>query len=233
MSQVARFCIGLIIAAIGVVVWDFAWPSTKTPQPTTQGSARFATHTTLPPTTQKSSWFTTRKTRDGISFLTRPVVSSQPAKAANSPPDALIAHMMRNKFINGIALRKSHWKGIVLHHSASDTSSYEAIDRDHSSKGWDGIGYHFTIDSKGVTTATMRWINQRNGAHCKGHNDYIGICLLGDFQYKKPTKTQLQYARSLVRTLCKEFGFSAQQVHGHNHFRSTKCPGSLKKSDVL
>src|SRR5436309_1783484 len=36
------------------------------------------------------------------------------------------------------------WKYVVLHHSASPTGGYDAIDREHRKVlGWSGCGYHF------------------------------------------------------------------------------------------
>lgn len=83
---------------------------------------------------------------------------------------------------------RSIW-GIVLHETQTNTERLatveEAIDKDHKSRGWEAIGYHYLINPKtGAWIRTRRPVNMR-GAHVKGKNDgLIGIGILGWWSYK-------------------------------------------------
>ena len=98
----------------------------------------------------------------------------------------------------------------VIHHSASPDVSAKTIDLWHKQKGWLGIGYHFVIRANG-TIEKGRALT-KIGAHAKGRNNYIGICLTG---YDKFTSAQV---KSLI-TLLNDLGVS--QIEKHYQ----KCPG--------
>ena len=91
------------------------------------------------------------------------------------------------------------WKYVVLHHSATATGSYGAIDQEHRKRlGWEGCGYHFVIGNgtgspDGQIEVAQRWSDQKHGIHCRnGKNpdvsEYgIGICLVGNLDDTPPT----------------------------------------------
>lgn len=130
------------------------------------------------------------------------------------------------------------WPGIVIHHSATQSGSVESIDAYHRDvRGWDGIGYHFVIGNgegmaDGQVVPTFRWAEQRNGAHCVGHNNRIGICLIGDFTKGEPTARQKESLRRLTRAL-QEWCGPGSEVVGHRCVpgAATACPGSLDVSE--
>ena len=70
---------------------------------------------------------------------------------------------------------------IVIHCSASGDDydmPLDSIRKDHLSKGWLDVGYHYYITRDGVVHKA-RPLNKR-GAHVRGHNEYsIGICYEG------------------------------------------------------
>jgi hypothetical protein len=104
-----------------------------------------------------------------------------------------------------------HHSGTVVDQNLTDYAKYvEAIRAYHKSKGWRDIGYHFVITPDGA----IHKGRTGRGAHCKGHNDTIGICLLGDFDLQHPTKKQLASLRSITKTYKK-----------HNYWANTRCPG--------
>ena len=87
------------------------------------------------------------------------------------------------------AVKERNWRFIIVHHSATDRGNATFFDRVHRDKGWEGLGYHFTIGNgtMGVADGQVeigpRWREQRTGAHCsvRGRPEYneigIGICL--------------------------------------------------------
>lgn len=66
----------------------------------------------------------------------------------------------------------------VIHHTESPCwTTVEDIDKWHKERGWDGIGYHYVVYCDG-TIHTGRSL-ERQGAHAKGRNHYVGIALVG------------------------------------------------------
>ena len=138
---------------------------------------------------------------------------------------------------------KSRWKGIVIHHSATDFGNADYIDLCHKYEGYDGIGYDFVINNglikngygqtDGAIEATYRWKTQTTGAHCKIQTDQtnywnehtIGICLIGNFENTKPTEAQWASLVKLVTFLQNRYNIPFDQIKGHRDIKPTKCPG--------
>jgi len=130
------------------------------------------------------------------------------------------------------------WRWIVIHHSASETGSAEVFDRWHRARGWDELGYHFVITNgrggpDGKVQVGSRWKKQKWGAHCGGtpNNDYnnygIGICLVGTYSNRLPSRAQRDSLRRLVLALADQYRIAPSDVIGHRDApnASTKCPG--------
>ena len=98
----------------------------------------------------------------------------------------------------------------VIHHSASGDVSVKEIDRWHKERGWDGIGYHWLIRENGDIEKGRLMTKQ--GAHAKGRNHYIGICLTG---YDKFTAQQVAALIRLLQT------FKIKHIESHHE----ECPG--------
>lgn len=132
--------------------------------------------------------------------------------------------------------------GIVLHHSATDSGANpwrlrDGIDRGHAGRGWGvffggrvyHIGYHYLVSTDGkVLPGRPEWLP---GAHCQGHNDAIGVCLLGNLSEqdshpaRPPTPAQMDALVRLVKDLMGKYGLSAEQVYLHRDLAPTECPG--------
>lgn len=127
------------------------------------------------------------------------------------------------------------WKWIVIHHSASPAGNMALFDKEHKSKGWDGIGYHFVIGNgtnsgDGQIEVTPRWPAQKWGAHAKtADNRYneqgIGICLVGNFDLDRPTQAQLRSLADLTAYLMQTYRIPAESIVGHRDTKATECPG--------
>ena len=92
--------------------------------------------------------------------------------------------------------------------SAADIHSW------HKAKGWDGIGYHRVIRIDGTIEhgRPTYWA----GAHCRGHNQKVGICLIGRDKFTKEQRTAL---------LDELYTLGATSVKGHYQLDSGKtCP---------
>lgn len=137
--------------------------------------------------------------------------------------------------------------GIILHHSATDQRlngqlvDAQFIDRMHARRGFNGItggrnyhiGYHYIIRGDGVIEAGRpEWMW---GSHTRGHNDQLGICLIGDFSSGdnpsgkkgplRPSKAQLEALNKLLCRLSAKYHFKAEDIHRHRDYAKTACPG--------
>jgi N-acetylmuramoyl-L-alanine amidase len=140
--------------------------------------------------------------------------------------------------------------GIIIHHSATPAKvdgrliGVAALDEMHAKRGFITwyrgriyhIGYHFVILPDG-SVQKGRPVGCR-GAHTHGpgrYNDYIGICLVGNFSSNankdgrqwpgKPTPAQLKSLVGLCKRMMTEYNISPENVKRHRDFNQTECPG--------
>jgi N-acetyl-anhydromuramyl-L-alanine amidase AmpD len=92
------------------------------------------------------------------------------------------------------------------------------------------IGYHYYIARSGEVVVGRQL--GTTGAHAKGHNQTIGICLAGGFGSDADdlatdhyTAVQLAAAYDLIRKLQDQYQISSDKVIGHNRVSSKACPG--------
>lgn len=123
--------------------------------------------------------------------------------------------------------------GIIIHHSATrDTASisHTAIREYHMGKlGWDEIGYHYTIETVDLSPRlfTGRGL-QYEGAHCRGFNDTIGVCLVGNYDAKplKIVDGKLEVLVNLLSGLLFTFPkIGIDDIHYHREYSEKSCPG--------
>ncbi|MCK5614355.1 N-acetylmuramoyl-L-alanine amidase [Candidatus Pacearchaeota archaeon] len=129
-------------------------------------------------------------------------------------------------------------KKIFIHCSSttdSGTVSWGPIRHYHIVvKGWSDIGYHYGIElinsNYEILIGRFDYVQ---GAHCKGQNkNTIGICFIGDFDFKAPTNSMIKKGISLVKHLMKIHGISVDNIYGHNEFDKNKtCPGKYFNMD--
>ena len=137
--------------------------------------------------------------------------------------------------------------GIVIHHTA--TAAYvkgrrvdaNLISEWHEKRGWSAeyrgedfhIGYHYVILPDGtVQSGRPEWMR---GAHARGHNDFLGICLVGNFdpdsnpdgaqQPDRPTDEQLDALVGLLRDLLTKYRLTSADICRHSDIGATVCPG--------
>ncbi len=120
-------------------------------------------------------------------------------------------------------------QAIVVHHTGVNADTpVEATARYHiEHNGWPGIGYHFYITFDGRIYYCNDW--SKASYHVAGRNDeFLGICLTGDFTRKHPTDAQLYSCYSLISNLQLAFGVW-YETFGHREVATkaspTSCPG--------
>jgi len=114
-------------------------------------------------------------------------------------------------------------KYLIVH--CSDTSDKEKksaldIHEMHLSFGWDGIGYHKTIDRSGKIENGRPefWV----GAHTYGlNNQSLGVCLIGQYTF---TKKQFYSLEKILIAWKKKYPNAI--IKGHSDAINTKktCP---------
>lgn len=137
-----------------------------------------------------------------------------------------------------VPLANGRWQRVVIHHSGAPFGSADTIAAEHTSKGLQGLGYHFVIGNgqgseDGELFVGRRWIEQLPGAHVAGpqapwNNQHaIGICLVGDGDRRPFTPAQLARLSELLSALCGELAIPEQQVVLHRDLAPTSSPGRM------
>jgi N-acetylmuramoyl-L-alanine amidase len=113
---------------------------------------------------------------------------------------------------------------IIVHCSDSDIAGHDdisVVDGWHRARGWQGVGYHYFIQSSGNVQKGREESEQ--GAHVAGHNsDSIGICLHGRRNF---TPQQFHALKALLYDLMIKYDLFTKDVYGHNDFDKRKtCP---------
>lgn len=122
---------------------------------------------------------------------------------------------------------------IVLHHTWKPTAAQyqkeatiRGIQNYHMNDNkWSDIGYHFLIGPEGVIYQGRP--ETVIGAHSTPNTNYIGICIIGDYDPGQDPLTPASYAAllDLMTWLTAEYGISTQEFYGHRDFSTKSCPG--------
>jgi len=113
-------------------------------------------------------------------------------------------------------------------------AAFDAFHR--GARHWDELGYHFVIGNgggsgDGLVEVGSRWPKQKWGAHCRvGDNEEynyfgVGICLVGNFDYRPPSEAQMASLARLVDCLSARYRIDDAHIIGHGQVGDTRCPG--------
>jgi LysM repeat protein len=127
---------------------------------------------------------------------------------------------------------------ITVHHSGDVKDAgmdplewLRLIDRQHmdglgKKEPWACIGYHFIVAPDGRIFEGRPL--QFQGAHA-GWDEVnrlnIGVCLIGDFDKMRVPPAQREGLMRALDHLCLDYGISRGEVYGHQHWKTTDCPG--------
>ena len=139
----------------------------------------------------------------------------------------------------GLRIERGRWRHIVAHHSAIEDGNAAIYDAGHRRRGMEnGLAYHFVIGNgrdspEGAIEIGPRWRRQQEGGHVR-HPLYnargIGICLVGNFESRRPSEKQLASFTALVDWLRDEAPLGARPrltFHRLVDRASTVCPGKF------
>src|SRR3990167_2811105 len=129
-------------------------------------------------------------------------------------------------------------KYIIIHHTGGtnadplfDTSNqwFWTVNEYHrqtfnmkSSLGY-YVGYNYFIDKWGAVMQAR--VDGEEGAHTRGYNHEIGICLAGNFDFTLPTQPQIDALKLLLERLVDKHGIDPSNIVPHRHFAAKSCYG--------
>jgi LysM repeat protein len=164
---------------------------------------------------------------------TPPPAVPPPRKAAHTtlPPSI-------QRAIDKAPVRPGRWQYIVIHHSGVDTGTVKAMDTYHREVRHmeNGLAYDFVIGNgsgmgDGEIAVGRRWTQQLDGGHLASevqNKVAIGICLVGNFDERRPTSRELDSLRALVEGLMARCKLTPGAVKTHQQINivHTRCPGA-------
>ena len=124
---------------------------------------------------------------------------------------------------------------IVVQHSQRENDSLDFIKKRHmENRKWEDNGYHFLISNGTMNTKNGKLHIGRSekfiGAHVYEHNrNSIGICLIGNFDEKKPSEKQMETLKEFLKEKMKEYNIKPEKILGHREFEGVikTCPGKM------
>lgn len=187
---------------------------------------------------------------------TSDATTSPPPRFSRGCAGALLAAAVLNLLLAGLCGRldlswrrlvRRHPVGVILHHTATpDIVAGQRVDaafigREHAQRGFSviaegrvyHIGYHYLILRDGTVQAGRP--ESVPGSHTLGHNNQIGICLVGNFSSSanphgehgstRPSPEQLAALDKLLKRLIRKYRFRPRDLHRHRDYAPTACPG--------
>jgi len=156
------------------------------------------------------------------------------ARAASTTVPGLSSSFQKK--LDSIRVRAGQWRYVIIHHSATDKGTVAGMDTWHRRRGMEnGLAYHFVIgNGRGMKNGEIaignRWRKQLHGGHvdtAAKNRVSIGICLVGNFQKRPPSKQQIRSLNALVAYLNKTCRLNSKAVATHRmvNRKGTLCPG--------
>lgn len=136
-----------------------------------------------------------------------------------------------------LRIQRGRWQHVVAHHSGIEVGAAKAYDAAHRRRGMEnGLAYHFVIGNgrdspEGAIEIGSRWLEQLDGGHVRNatyNSRGIGICLVGNFEERRPSAKQLDSFVALVDWLRDSAPLGAKPkftVHRWVDRNHTVCPG--------
>lgn len=134
-------------------------------------------------------------------------------------------------------IERGRWRYVVAHHSGIEAGNAKSYGAAHRRRGMEnGLAYDFVIGNgrdsgEGQIEIGPRWLKQLDGGHVRSdfYNAHgIGICLVGNFEKRKPSMRQMASFTKLVDWLRDEAPLGVRPkftVHRWVDKNRTVCPG--------
>ena len=160
-----------------------------------------------------------------------------PSRQTSTPAHTYLLPKSLERLLNQPRVKARRWRNIVIHHSGTNRGTLRGMDRYHREERRmeNGLAYHFIIGygsgmPDGQIEAGDRWKRQLDGGHlasCRLNHQSIGICLVGNFDQRKPTTKQIESLHALCTYLTRRCRLHQSRIKTHTQInpRPTKCPG--------
>ncbi len=130
---------------------------------------------------------------------------------------------------------------LIIHHTQRNNDFPIFIKLRHKIlRNWEDVGYHYMIGNTRPFTKDGKLYVGRGeefeGAHTKGYNkNSLGICLIGNFDYKMPSNNQFRTLFNLLEQKIEQYSIPIKNVLGHNEIPNINksCPGKLVDMDYI
>lgn len=167
-----------------------------------------------------------------LAIPSAPAVSKTKKPAVAPLPEPVRQALQRAK------VRPGRWRYIVLHHSAVNVGDVASMERYHRDVRHmeNGLAYHFVIGNgngmgDGEIAVGRRWKEQLDGGHLASermNGQALGICLVGNFDERLPSRRQMESLQALVKGLMTRCRLTSKAVKTHREINvlKTRCPGS-------
>lgn len=138
-----------------------------------------------------------------------------------------------------LKIERGRWRHVVAHHSAIEDGNAAIYDAGHRRRGMEnGLAYHFVIGNgrdspEGAIEIGPRWRRQLDGGHVRNplyNAQGIGICLVGNFEARRPSEKQLASFTALVDWLRDDAPLGVRPkltFHRLVDRKTTICPGKF------
>lgn len=165
------------------------------------------------------------KPRDDLRFsqtdtIPRPVAVTREEWGANPPIGNYVPH-------DPFRFAQHHTAGQRVSTLADGIAEQKFIQDFHqNARGWQDIGYHFTVDDSGRVYEGVP--PDFRGTHVGGNNTgNIGIAYMGNFEIagEFPTQEALDSVVAMWSWLSDHYGVNPDSLFGHRDYKATDCPG--------
>ena len=180
---------------------------------------------------------TSRIVVDQRLVIPAPAGASATARPA-APSGAVAALAPVIELGRDLRITPGRWTHLIVHHSGIEAGNAKSYDGAHRRRGMEnGLAYHFVIGNgrdsgDGQIEIGPRWRKQIYGGHVRSQamNECgIGICLVGNFELRKPGARQLESLHALLAHLRGDGlpGSTPAKVTVHRRVdrNHTVCPG--------
>ncbi len=129
---------------------------------------------------------------------------------------------------------------IIVHHTERNNDFPLFVKLRHVYlRKWEDIGYHYLIGNTRPFTIDGKLYFGRpeifQGAHASGYNhNSLGICLIGNFDKKRPSRRQLETLYSFLVDKVYQYNIPPENILGHRELPEVvkTCPGKYVDMDM-
>jgi hypothetical protein len=129
--------------------------------------------------------------------------------------------------------RRHRIRRLTIHHSAvaltdnrDAPARFRSHQRSHQARGWPDIAYHLLIDRNGNVYEGRPIGAVGDTATNYDPKGHLGVLCEGHFGEQRPSSEQIEALVAVLAWASERFGVGPEQIHGHQDYADTACPGA-------